>query len=349
MPETLLEINNLKTHFYTRNGVIKAVDGVSLDIPKGKTLAIVGESGCGKSTVALSIMRLIQDPPGKITDGKITFSETNLLDITEGQMRRIRGGDISMVFQEPMTALNPVLSIGEQLTETVLQHHDVGKKEARNRAIEALSKVGIPSPAITISRYPHQMSGGMKQRVMIAMALICNPSVLLADEPTTALDVTVQDQILRLIRQLQEELHMAMLLITHNLGVVAEVADKVAVMYAGRIVEQADVLELFSKTLHPYTQGLFKSMPALIPPTSPLSKEGRGRGGVEVAKKKRLEAIPGNVPYLLKLPKGCKFWPRCDKVMEICQKEEPALIRVRSSKFGVQSSVACWLYKDSFN
>ncbi|MGR3311456.1 MAG: ABC transporter ATP-binding protein [Candidatus Brocadiales bacterium] len=341
MPETLLEINNLKTHFFTRSGVIKVVNGVSFDISKGETLAVVGESGCGKSTVALSIMRLIHDPPGKIIDGKINFSGTNLLDIPERQMRRIRGGDIAMIFQEPMTSLNPVLSIGEQLTEAVTQHQVVSKKEARNRTIEALSRVGIPTPEIMISRYPHQMSGGMKQRVMIAMALICNPSVLLADEPTTALDVTVQDQILRLIKQIQEESHMAMLLITHNLGVVAEVADKVIVMYAGGIIEQADVLELFSNALHPYTQGLFKSMPAYA---VAIGDRTPPYITAKITRKKRLEAIPGNVPYLHQLPTGCKFWPRCDKVMEICRKEEPALRRISVTGTQPIHKVACWLY-----
>lgn len=328
MPETLLEVNNLKTHFFTSNGVIKAVDGVSFDVSKGETLAIVGESGCGKSTIVLSIMRLIASPPGKIINGKITLSGMNLLDITESQMRRIRGGNIAMIFQEPMTSLNPVLSVGEQLMETIRQHQAVRMKEARNRTIEALSKVGIPSPEIMINRYPHQMSGGMKQRVMIAMALICNPSLLIADEPTTALDVTVQDQILRLIKSAsggQEESHMALILITHDLGVVAEVANKVVVMYAGKIVEQTDVLEMFSNTLHPYTQGLFKSMPACA------------LYGVET-RRKRLDAIPGNVPNLLELPIGCKFSPRCNKVMEICRKEEPALK-------GSPHKVACWLYE----
>lgn len=325
MSETLLEVNNLKTHFFTSSGVIKAVDGVSFDVSKGETLAIVGESGCGKSTIALSIMRLIANPPGKIINGKITLSGMNLLDIPENQMRRIRGGNIAMIFQDPMTSLNPVLSVGEQLIETIRQHQAVRMKEARNRTIEALSKVGIPSPEIMINRYPHQMSGGMKQRVTIAMALICNPSVLIADEPTTALDVTVQDQILRLIKHLQEELHMALILITHDLGVLAEVANKVVVMYAGRIVEQTDALELFSNTLHPYTQGLFKSMPACA------------LYGVET-RSKRLEAIPGNVPNLLELPIGCKFSPRCNKVMEICRKEEPALK-------GSPHKVACWLYE----
>ncbi len=302
MEETrLLEVENLKVHFFTDEGVVKAVDGVSFHIDKGETLAVVGESGSGKSVTSLAIMRLIPSPPGRIVDGSIRFRgkdgvEKDLVRLTEAEMRKIRGNDIAMIFQEPMTSLNPVYTVGDQIAEAIMLHQGKSKKEALELAAEMLALVGIPEPKKRLSNYPHQMSGGMRQRVMIAMALSCNPSLLIADEPTTALDVTIQAQILELIKELQEEIGMSVLFITHNLGVVAEIADRVVVMYAGRAVEEADVVPTFKEPLHPYTMGLLNSVP---------------RVDLAAEKQDRLEAIPGNVPNPLFLPPGCAFHPRC--------------------------------------
>ncbi len=297
----LLEVENLKVHFFTDEGVVKAVDGVSFHIDKGETLAVVGESGSGKSVTSLAIMRLIPTPPGRIVDGSVRFRgkdgvEKDLVRLPESEMRKIRGNDIAMIFQEPMTSLNPVYTVGDQIAEAIVLHQKKTKKEALELAAEMLDLVGIPEARKRLSNYPHQMSGGMRQRVMIAMALSCNPSLLIADEPTTALDVTIQAQILELMKQLQEEIGMSVLFITHNLGVVAEIADRVVVMYAGRAVEEADVVPVFKDPLHPYTMGLLNSVP---------------RVDVAAEKQERLEAIPGNVPNPLFLPAGCAFHPRC--------------------------------------
>lgn len=320
----LLKIRNLHTYFFTDEGVAKAVDGVDLELEERGTLGLVGESGCGKSVTALSIMRLIPDPPGKIVQGEVIFNGVNLLSLSEREMRKVRGRSISMIFQEPMTSLNPVFQIGDQISEVLRLHEGLSKKEAWNRSIEMLKMVGIPSPERRVAEYPHQLSGGMRQRAMIAMALACRPKLMIADEPTTALDVTIQAQILELINRLQKETGMAVILITHNLGVIAETAEKVAVMYAGRIVEYAPVRPLFLRPRHPYTQGLLKSIPRL--------DEGHGR-------KQRLEAIPGLVPSLLDLPPGCKFSNRCKYFFERCQ-EEPKLKEVETGHF-----VRCWLYE----
>jgi len=317
----LLNIQDLKTYFFTEEGVAKAVDGVSFSLQERETLALVGESGCGKSVTALSILRLIPDPPGKIVGGSILFRGTDLLGLNEKEMRAIRGNKISMIFQEPLTSLNPVFCVGDQIAEVIQLHQKQKKKEAWKKSIEMLKLVGIPSPEQRVKDYPHQLSGGMRQRVMIAMALSCHPQLLIADEPTTALDVTIQAQILDLINALKEELGMALLLITHDLGVVAETAKTVAVMYAGRIVEYADVSELFRKPLHPYTQGLLHSLPRIN-----AHEQGRAR----------LEAIPGTVPPILHLPEGCKFSTRCPKVFAPCRETEPGLK-------GENHSVRCWL------
>jgi oligopeptide/dipeptide ABC transporter ATP-binding protein len=302
----LLDVRNLHVQFPTFDGVVRAVDGVTYSIPRGKVLGLVGESGCGKSVSAFSIMRLIQHP-GKIAAGEIQFDGRDLLNLSEPEMRGIRGNKISMIFQEPMTSLNPVFTVGNQIAEAVVLHQRVSWKEGRNRAIEMLRKVKIPNPEMRVDDYPHQMSGGMKQRVMIAMALACNPKLLIADEPTTALDVTIQAQILDLMRDLQRETGMSMLIITHDLGVVAEIADAVAVMYAGKIVEYAPVRDLYANPLHPYTVGLFRSKP---------------RMGARI---ERLEAISGTVPNPLAFPPGCRFHPRCPRAVPECAKGEPPL------------------------
>jgi len=304
----LLEIEGLATEFRTEAGKVRAVDGVSFAVPKGRTLGVVGESGCGKSVTALSILRLIQSP-GRIAAGKVVYAGKDLLALPEKEMRQIRGNKISMIFQEPMTSLNPVFTTGEQVAEAVRLHQRVGRRAALDRAVEMFRLVGIPSPEERIGAYPHQMSGGMRQRVMIAMALACGPDLLIADEPTTALDVTIQAQILELLQRLQRELGMSILLITHDLGVVAETCEEVVVMYAGRVVEQAPVKELFARPRHPYTAGLLGSIPSL----------GRGEA------KKRLQEIPGMVPALGELPPGCKFQDRCPRVQDGCRGEEPPL------------------------
>jgi oligopeptide/dipeptide ABC transporter ATP-binding protein len=316
--EKILEVKNLETSFRVEEGTLKAVDDVSFDVYAGKTLGIVGESGCGKSVTSLSIMRLIPNPPGKITGGQILYKGKNLLDLSPAEMRKVRGNDISMIFQEPMTSLNPVFTIGNQLIEAIDLHQDLTKKECREKAIEMLKLVGIPSPETRIDDYPHQLSGGMRQRVMIGMALSCNPQVLIADEPTTALDVTIQAQILDLLKELQDRVGMAIILITHDLGVVAEVCDDVMVMYAGRVAEQGKVEEIFRNPKHPYTKGLLNSIPT-------LSKDPTGK-----AKKKRLETIPGIVPNLLELPVGCRFQERCSYVIDDCRKAEPELREIEA-------------------
>ncbi len=320
MSDTLIEIEHLKTYFNTDEGVVKAVDDVSLRIPRGKTLGLVGESGCGKSVTALSIIRLVAFP-GRIAGGRITMYADGkpevLSEMDEAKLRKIRGGQIAMIFQEPMTSLNPVFTVGQQIGEAVRLHQDVGRHEARNRAIEMLKQVRIPAPERRIDEYPHQMSGGMRQRVMIAMALSCHPALLIADEPTTALDVTIQAQILDLLRQLQSELGMSILIITHDLGIVAEMADEVAVMYASKVVERAPVKELFARPLHPYTVGLFQSRPE---PGKP--------------KDQRLNTIPGMVPSPLHFPAGCKFHTRCPYRQEPrCSTEEPELREVAPGHF----------------
>lgn len=315
----LLTVDNLKTYFYTSDGVIKAVDGVSFEIGEGKTLGVVGESGCGKSITSLSIMRLIPQPPGKIVEGTIIFNGENLLTKKETAMQHIRGNDISMIFQEPMTSLNPLITIGDQISEVIVLHQNLHKREARNKTLDMLKAVGIPSPERRLGDFPHQFSGGMRQRAMIAMALACNPKLLIADEPTTALDVTIQAQIIDLLLDLKERFTMSMLYITHDLAVVAELADTIAVMYCGKIVELTDVYALFATPLHPYTVGLMESIP----------EESRDR--------KRLKPIKGVVPDPRMVPNACRFNPRCPHVMDICRKEEPELLDRENGHF-----VACW-------
>ena len=315
--EKVLEVKNLRTSFFTEEGEVKAVDDVSFNVYKGKTIGIVGESGCGKSVTSLSIMRLVQTPPGRIVGGEILYKGRDLLKLDMPSMRKIRGNEISMIFQEPMTSLNPVFTIGNQICEAISLHQDLPRSEVRNKAIEMLKLVGIPSPEKRIDDYPHQLSGGMRQRVMIAMALSCNPHILIADEPTTALDVTIQAQILDLLKELQAKVGMGLILITHDLGVVAEVADEVVVMYAGRVVEQGTVREIFANPKMPYTRGLLNSIPT-------LSKDPTGK-----VKKKRLETIPGIVPNLLHLPKGCRFQERCSYVVGECKEREPDLRTIR--------------------
>jgi oligopeptide/dipeptide ABC transporter ATP-binding protein len=305
--EPLLEIRDLQTHFFTDDGVVRAVDGVSIAIAPGETLAVVGESGSGKSVTALSVLRLVAYPPGRIVGGSIRFRGRDLLSLSEAEMRGIRGREISMIFQEPMTSLNPVYTCGEQIMEVLELHLKLNRTAAKQQAVELLKKVGIPSPEQRVDDYPHQMSGGMRQRVMIAMALACRPALLIADEPTTALDVTIQAQILDLLRALQAEMKMSVLLITHDLGVVAETADRVAVMYAGQVVENCPVREVFRGTRHPYTAGLLASLPRL---------------GVSV---ERLRVIPGQVPDHARFPAGCRFHPRCPLAVERCRSEMPAL------------------------
>jgi oligopeptide/dipeptide ABC transporter ATP-binding protein len=314
----LLEIAGLSTSFTTRSGVIKAVDNVSFSLRKGRVLGLVGESGCGKTMTALSILNLVP-PPGRITAGKILFEGRDLLTLPEPEMRKVRGARISMVFQEPMTALNPVFTVGNQIGEVLTTHQAVTTHEALDRSVELLRSVGIPSPEKRVHEYPHQLSGGMRQRVMIAMAIACRPSLILADEPTTALDVTIQAHILELLSRIQAEMGMAMVLVTHDLGLIAERADEVAVMYAGRIVEQAETRELFSDPLHPYTRGLMASIP----------RPGDPRRG-------RLRTIAGTVPRLSDLPKGCAFSPRCDIRIDQCY-TEPDLVDVKPGH-----KVRCW-------
>ena len=320
----VLEVEDLQTYFYTRSGLVKAVDGVSFSLARGATLAIVGESGCGKSVTALSLMRLVADPPGRIVGGRVRLEGVDLLRLDEAAMREIRGNQISMVFQEPMTSLNPVMTIGRQISEALILHQRMSHKAALRRAIEMLQLVGIPEPQQRAKEYPHQLSGGMRQRAMIAMALACNPRVLIADEPTSALDVTIQAQILDLIAKLQRELGTAVILITHDLGVVAETAERVIVMYAGRKVEEAAVGELFARPLHPYTRGLMNSIPRLA-----LMRREAGQ--------QRLQEIPGIVPALSNLPQACTFAPRCAFADEKCRGQFPPYQEKRPDHWA-----ACW-------
>jgi oligopeptide/dipeptide ABC transporter ATP-binding protein len=319
MDRPLLEVNDLGVSLHTGKGVLAAVDGISFSIAAGETLALVGESGCGKTMTALSVIRLVPNPPGRIERGHIRFGDDDLLKKTPEEMRRLRGDRLSMVFQEPMTSLDPVFTIGRQMTETVLSHRDLGRDAAVAMSVAMLRKVRISEPERRMNAYPHEMSGGMRQRVMIAMALLCRPDLLIADEPTTALDVTTQAQILEMLRELRAEFGMAVLLITHALGVVAEMADRVAVMYAGRIVESAPVEELFRAPRHPYTVGLLNSIPDLVRPQD------------------RLATIPGTVPNLLHLPPGCRFWPRCPLADAGCRAAQPPLVAV-----GDNHLAACW-------
>ena len=320
----LLEVKNLKVEFPTRAGVVKAVNDVTFSVDKGETVAIVGESGSGKSVTSLSIMRLLQ-APGHVAGGSITFDGQDLLALSDKDMEQVRGSKISMIFQEPMTSLNPVYRVGDQIVEAIQLHTDLNKKDAWERAVEMLRVVGIPSPEDRVRDYPHQMSGGMRQRVMIAMALSCNPQLLIADEPTTALDVTIQAQILDLIYKLREEFHMGVMLITHDLGVVSEVADRVVVMYCGQVVEQADMMELFEKPLHPYTLGLLASIPR-----------------IEDDDNERLTTIRGTVPNPLHLPTGCPFSDRCNRCTERCRQEMPQLKPVP----GTDRMCRCFVVED---
>ena len=324
--DTLLEVHNLKTYFYTEDGVVKAVDGVDFTVGRGEVLGLVGESGCGKSVTSLSIMRLI-GVPGKVVEGTIIFDGRNLLELSESEMVHMRGNRMSMIFQQPQSSLNPVFKIGDQVAEVMQIHQNMGKEESWNKAVELLRLVGIPDPESKAHSFPHEVSGGQAQRVMIAMALALNPQLLIADEPTTALDVTIQAQILDLLRDLRTRMDTAVILITHDLGVISEMADRVAVMYAGRIVEQADIRTLFKKPVHPYTQGLMASIPVL--------------GTV----KEVLDVIPGSVPNLVNLPPGCQFAPRCRARVEyqlsICTQVEPPLLPYEPDHL-----CRCWLYQD---
>lgn len=316
----LLNVRNLKTYFYLSQGQVKAVDGIDLSVPKKKAVGLVGESGCGKSATALSIMGLLPSPPSKIIEGEVLLEGVDLLKLSEKELRKIRGKEISMVFQDPMTFLNPVLKIGDQISEVILEHQSVHKRDVKKNVVELLGHMGIPSPQDVADYYPHQLSGGMRQRVLIAMALACNPSLVIMDEPTTALDVTIQRQILELIKRLIKEFDMSLMLITHDLGVVAEICDFVYIMYAGRVVEQADVYTIFEGAKHPYTRGLLSSA---------LSIEEH---------KEKLVGLDGSVPDLMNPPPGCKFHPRCKHAKDVCRVEEPPLIQLESGHF-----VRCWL------
>jgi peptide/nickel transport system ATP-binding protein len=325
MPQRLLDVKNLKTYFFTDEGVVRAVDGVDLYIDQGETLGVVGESGCGKSVTALSIMRLIPQPPGKIVEGEILYNGLNLVTLPANKLRKIRGKEISMVFQEPMTSLNPVFTCGEQIAEALRLHEGLGRRDAMDKTVEMLKLVHIPNAERRIKEYPHQLSGGMRQRVMIAMALSCSPNLLIADEPTTALDVTIQAQILELLNELKTKLRMAVMLITHDMGVIAETAQRVVVMYAAKVAEEAPVGELFKEPLHPYTQGLLRSIPRI---------------DLAATEKQRLETIPGTVPTLRgDIAPGCRFAPRCPFVKSVCTEKDPVLKEVKPGH-----KVSCWLY-----
>ena len=324
MAKDLVKISNLKTYFYTEDGVIKAVDDVSFRIKEGETLGVVGESGCGKSITAMSLMRLIPNPPGKIVGGEILFEGKSLLQLDDAEMRKIRGNKISVIFQEPMTSLNPVFTIGFQINEALILHQGMNVAEATKKAVETLTLVGIPRADEIVNCYPHELSGGMRQRAMIAMAISCNPMLLIADEPTTALDVTIQAQILDLMRNLKSKLNSSIMLITHDLGVIAEMADYVVVMYAGKVVEEASVVEIFKNPMHPYTVGLLESKPLIN------------------SDKTRLYTIPGQVPNPLAMPEGCYFHPRCEKAMDICKKQQPT---IKNNDEHNVHKVACWLYE----
>jgi len=325
--DVILEVSGLRTHFFTPAGTVKAVDGVDLKIHRGRTLGVLGESGSGKSVTALSVMRLVADPPGRIVEGKVFFEGRDLLALPEDEMRDIRGDGISMIFQEPMTSLNPVFSVGDQIAEVYMIHEGKSREAAEQSAAEMLDLVGIPSAKARLGDYPHQFSGGMRQRVMIAMAIACRSKLLIADEPTTALDVTIQAQILDLILSLQDELGMAIMLITHDLGVIAETSDEVVVMYAGEVVEYLEIDDLFQDARHPYTQGLLRSIPRL---------------GAKFAEGKQpLQEIPGTVPNLIRLPPGCPFAPRCPHVQDKCRHERPPMFTVNGSH-----GSKCWLSED---
>lgn len=317
---TLLEVKDLRTYFYTFEGVVKAVDGVSYEVEEGETLGLVGESGCGKSVSALSLMRLIPDPPGKIVGGELLFEGEDILKIDMDDMRRIRGAKMSMVFQEPMTSLNPVLTLDRQLSETLQLHKGMRREEARNESINLLARVGIPDPEKRIRQYPHQFSGGMRQRAMIAMALSCNPKLIIADEPTTALDVTIQAQILELMKALTSEFGVSLIVITHNLGVVARYADRMNIMYAGKIIERGDAREIYSNPRHPYTVGLLKSVPRL-----------------DLPRRAKLDPIEGQPPDLINLPEGCAFRDRCRWAVDKCATDDPPLMLVNEGHW-----TACW-------
>jgi len=325
MARPLLEVRGLKTYFFTDEGVVRAVDGVDLTIHEGETLGVVGESGCGKSVTALSIMRLVPQPPGRIVAGRITYNGRELLELPPAEMRKIRGKEIAMIFQEPMTSLNPVFTVGEQIAEAIRLHEGLGRRAAWEKTVEMLRVVHIPNPERRAREYPHQLSGGMRQRVMIAMALSCNPKLLIADEPTTALDVTIQAQILDLLNELKEKFKMAVMLITHDMGVIAETAQRVVVMYAAQVVEEAPVVELFKEPLHPYTQGLLRSIPRI---------------DLAATQKRRLEQIPGTVPTLRgDIGPGCRFAPRCQFAKPEHFEHTPPLKEVRPGH-----KVACFLY-----
>ena len=325
MAERLLDVRGLKTYFFTDEGVIRAVDGIDLYIKPGETLGVVGESGCGKSVTALSIMRLIAQPPGRIVEGQILYNGRNLLDLPPAQMRKIRGKEIAMIFQEPMTSLNPVFTVGEQIAEAIRLHEGLGRRDAMDKTVEMLRIVHIPNAERRVKEYPHQLSGGMRQRIMIAMALSCNPKLLIADEPTTALDVTIQAQILELLNELKARFNMAVMLITHDMGVIAETAQRVVVMYAAQVVEEASVSELFKEPLHPYTQGLLRSIPRI---------------DLAATARRRLETIPGTVPTLRgDIAPGCRFAPRCPFVKSVCTEKDPVLKEVKPGH-----KVSCWLY-----
>jgi peptide/nickel transport system ATP-binding protein/oligopeptide transport system ATP-binding protein len=320
-----LDVRDLQTYFYTYDGVARAVNGVSYQLNKGEVLGIVGESGCGKSVAASSVMRIVPSPPGKIVGGSIMFHDQDLVQLSQKAMRRIRGGRISMIFQEPMTSLNPVYTVGNQIAEMFTLHKGMNRRDALDAAVEMLIRVQIPAPERRIHEYPHQLSGGMRQRAMIAMALACNPEILIADEPTTALDVTVQAQILDLMSKLKEEFDTAIQMITHDLGVIAEMANRIVVMYAGRVVEEAGAVDLFYETLHPYTKGLLNSIPQL--------------GSRTAGKQHKINEIKGMVPSLYDLSTGCRFQERCPEVMEICKSQEPDLTMINPGH-----AVRCWLH-----
>ena len=323
--QRLLDVKNLKTYFFTDEGVVRAVDGVDLYINQGETLGVVGESGCGKSVTALSIMKLIPQPPGKIVEGEILYNGVNLVDLAANKMRKIRGKEISMIFQEPMTSLNPVFTCGEQIAEALRLHEGLGRREAMDKTVEMLKLVHISNAERRVKEYPHQLSGGMRQRIMIAMALSCNPKLLIADEPTTALDVTIQAQILELLNELKSKLRMAVMLITHDMGVIAETAQRVVVMYAAKVAEEAPVGELFKEPLHPYTQGLLRSIPRI---------------DLAATERRRLETIPGTVPTLRgEIAAGCRFAPRCPFVKSVCTEKDPVLKEIKPGH-----KVSCWLY-----
>jgi peptide/nickel transport system ATP-binding protein len=325
MAERLLDVKNLKTYFFTDEGVVRAVDGVDLYINQGETLGVVGESGCGKSVTALSIMKLIPQPPGKIVEGEILYHGVDLVTLPANKLRKIRGKEISMVFQEPMTSLNPVFTCGEQIAEALRLHEGLGRHDAMDKTVEMLKLVHIPNAERRVKEYPHQLSGGMRQRVMIAMALSCSPNLLIADEPTTALDVTIQAQILELLNELKARLKMAVMLITHDMGVIAETAQRVVVMYAAKVAEEAPVADLFKEPLHPYTQGLLRSIPRL---------------DLAATERRRLETIPGTVPTLRgEIAPGCRFAPRCPFVKSVCTEKDPVLKEVKPGH-----KVSCWLY-----